>query len=136
MIHLFPKLVASAVLACLAALTLPATAQEAEGHEGHMMTGDAGMGMGMGTGDQSPASLAYMAANDAMHSSMAIPFTGNADADFIRSMIPHHEGAVQMARIVLQYGSDPEVKKLAEAVIAAQEAEITWMQDWLAQNGG
>jgi uncharacterized protein (DUF305 family) len=67
---------------------------------------------------------------------MAIEFTGNADVDFIRGMIPHHQGAVEMARIVLEHGSDPEVKKLAEAVIAAQEAEIKWMQEWLAQNGG
>ena len=41
-----------------------------------------------------------------------------------------------MAKIVLEYGKDPEVRKLAEAVIAAQESEIKWMEDWLAKNGG
>lgn len=41
-----------------------------------------------------------------------------------------------MARIVLEHGSDPDVKAFAEKFIAAQEAEIAWMTDWLAKNGG
>ena len=71
-----------------------------------------------------------------MHGDMAITYSGNADIDFARGMIPHHQGAVDMAKIVLEHGTDPEVRKLAEGVIAAQEAEIAWMQDWLAKNGG
>ncbi len=118
-----PRLIPTLVT-CLS-LTFPAMAQEATGHEGHTMMGD-----------MSPASMAFMEANDRMHQTMAIEYTGNADADFIRGMIPHHQGAVDMARIVLEHGSDPEVKKLAETVIAAQEAEIKWMQEWLAKNGG
>jgi uncharacterized protein (DUF305 family) len=114
------------ILAACLALALPAWAEEAKtGHEGHMMTGDMG-----------PASMAFMAANTAMHESMAIEYTGNADVDFIRGMIPHHQGAVDMAKILLQHGTDPEVRKFAEGVIAAQEAEIKWMTDWLAANGG
>ena len=120
----FPTL-AAAVIAGFAAFGLPAAAEETTGHEGHAMMGD-----------KSPASMAFMEANDRMHSTMAIEYSGNPDVDFIRGMIPHHQGAVDMARIVLEHGSDPEVKKLAEAVIAAQEAEIKWMQEWLVANGG
>lgn len=83
----------------------------------------------------SPSDKAYLAANAKMHSDMNIVLTGNADADFMRSMIPHHEGAVAMAKIALEHGKDPEVRKLAEDVIKAQEAEIAMMKTWLAKNG-
>ena len=71
-----------------------------------------------------------------MHGGMDITYTGDADADFIRGMIPHHEGAVAMARIVLEHGDDPENAGTGPSrIIAAQEAEIAWMLDWLARNG-
>jgi uncharacterized protein (DUF305 family) len=102
---------------------LPALAQET-GHEGHMM------------GDKGPASMAFMEANDRMHQAMAMEFTGNADVDFVKGMIAHHKGAVEMAQIVLEHGQDAEVRKLAEEIIKAQEGEIKWMEEWLAKNGG
>jgi len=86
-------------------------------------------------GDSGPSSVALNNANIKMHSAMDITYTGNSDVDFVKGMIPHHAGAIDMARVVLTYGKDPEIKKLAEGVIKAQEAEIAQMQAWLKKNG-
>lgn len=64
-----------------------------------------------------------------MHEEMSTaPHTGDADQDFLAMMIPHHAGAVEMARLVLIHGRDPLVRQLAEEIIAAQQAEIAAMQ--------
>ncbi|MER8553374.1 DUF305 domain-containing protein [Mesorhizobium sp. M0976] len=84
-------------------------------------------------GAQSPSTEGYKAAMDKMHTDMmAIEYSGSADVDFARGMIPHHQAAIDMAKVELANGKDPEIRKLAEAVIAAQQAEIKQMQDWLA----
>ena len=83
----------------------------------------------------SPSTRGYDEAMTKMHKDMAIKYTGDADIDFVKGMIPHHQGAIDMAKVELQYGKDPENRKLAEDIIKAQETEIAQMQDWLKKHG-
>lgn len=112
------------VLALAAALiALPAVAQ----HAGH--------GAPAPAAQQGPASTReFRAASDRMHRDMTIAYTGNADRDFAAGMIPHHQGAIDMARIVLRHGADPEMRALAENIIRAQEAEIAQLRAFLARS--
>ncbi len=128
------------------AFALPALAQHNHGGAaqpqqnqrpaaGHGMHGQMhGQQGGQARTPTDPASQAYAAANARMHKEMAIAFTGNADADFVRGMIPHHQGAVDMAEIALKFGKDEAVRKLAADIVAAQRTEIAQMQAWLAKN--
>jgi len=96
------------------------------------------MGGGMAMqpkGDTGPSSQAFNGIAAKMHQDMAITFTGDADVDFVKDMIPLHQGAVDMAKTVLAFGTDPEVKKIAEGIVSAQEAEITGMKEWLKKQG-
>lgn len=77
----------------------------------------------------------YMDSMDDMHEDMMQGMQANdADVAFAKGMLPHHEGAVDMAEIQLKYGKDETMRKLATDIIAAQEAEIKQMKSWLDAN--
>jgi uncharacterized protein (DUF305 family) len=70
-----------------------------------------------------------------MMKSMSAPgYTGDADADFVAHMIPHHQGAVDQAEVELKYGKDPQMRALAKNIIQAQKEEIAFMKQWQAKH--
>ena len=81
----------------------------------------------------SPASVGYMAAMNKMDKAMTMKYTSDADADFLRGMIPHHQGAVDMCKVELQYGKDSQIHKLCNDIITSQESQIVEMKKWLQQ---
>lgn len=107
---------------------------------GGVMAQTENSGHDMGTMDMggmempsTPAAQGYMTAMmtmmQAMHDAKS---TGDADIDFVTGMIPHHQAAIDMAKVQLEYGKDPEIRKLSEDIIAAQTKEIAQMEAWLA----
>lgn len=122
-------LLGGACLVTALALSLPVMADNHEhAHGGHA------------AGDEdehadNPAVQAYREANERMHAGMSAEFTGDADVDFAKGMIPHHQGAIDMANIVLEHGEDEEIRQLAREVIEAQEGEIAFLEQWLEERG-
>ncbi len=80
--------------------------------------------------------------SELMHDSMAImdqdmreaPMNGDPDHDFVTMMIPHHQGAIDMAKVLLLYGKDPELRNLAQQIITDQQTEINIMRAWLKRH--
>ena len=112
----------------LSALTFTASAQMPAGHAamGHTAPADAGA---------SASTRAFQASGEEMMQGMNAPYTGDADKDFAAQMIAHHQGAVSMARVELEFGKDPEMRKLAQTIIKAQKQEIAFMKKWQAKHG-
>lgn len=114
-----PALLSAAILLTGA----PSFAQDSSAHHGHTAT----------AATAANSNDLYASSRDAMHKGMDVKPSGNADIDFIRNMIPHHQGAVEMAKVQLEHGKDPVLRKLAQDIITAQEAEIKLMSDKLKE---
>lgn len=117
-------------LVLCAALLLPAVPVLAQQNNSQGRSGMTGGMQGM-----TPADQALMNSMMKVNRMMNVPLTGDADRDFVTMVIPHHQGAIDMAKVELRYGKDPAMRKLAGAIVAAQENEIAEMQRWLAQPG-
>ncbi|QRM31274.1 DUF305 domain-containing protein [Microvirga sp. VF16] len=99
------------------------------GHSGHSTPAQTAQAQ------KAPSTQGYRQANETMHRNMDIQFSGDSDVDFVRSMIPHHQGAIDMAKVALQHAKDEQIRKWATDVIREQEREIAEMQAWLKKKG-
>ncbi|MBE7246743.1 MAG: DUF305 domain-containing protein [Actinomycetospora chiangmaiensis] len=119
-------------LALALGLTVAAGAAAAQ----HLSHAPSGHAHGSGpTGTDTPATREFKAAHGAMMRAMDVPYTGDPDVDFRIQMIPHHQGAIAMARVALARATDPWTRQLAEAVIVEQQREIAEMAAWLTRRG-
>lgn len=105
------------------ALTMTAAVAAAQSHQ-----------HGAGPGDAA-STRDFKEADRAMMKAMDRPYTGDADRDFRTHMIPHHQGAIDMAKVALRHATDPATKALAQRIIDDQEREIGEMRDWLKARG-
>jgi uncharacterized protein (DUF305 family) len=85
----------------------------------------------------SPAEAPFLADNDTamktMMAGMAIQPSGDVDTDFVAMMVPHHQGAIDMARAELRYGRNEQLRRLAQEIIVTQQQEIAVMRLALGQ---
>ena len=90
-----------------------------------------------GKSTPNPAWFELTSSMEKMHSGMAsVKPCSDSDIEFVRLMLPHHQGAIDMARTQLLYGRSPEMRRLAQEIITDQQSEIDLMRLWLEKRGG
>lgn len=77
---------------------------------------------------------AFKEAHDNMMQGMSQPMSGDPDKDFVMMMIPHHQGAIDMAEVELKYGKDEKLRAMAKMIVEAQQQEIKEMKNWEASH--
>lgn len=87
-----------------------------------------------GRAENPKAIQAFKDSMSVMHKQMNIAYSGNPDADFVCGMIPHHQGAIDMAAVEIRSGRDPKMLKLASDIVRSQSGEIAVMKRWLSRN--
>lgn len=85
---------------------------------------------------ESEATKALKAANGKVHEVASIVLTGDPDVDFVMSMMAHHQGAIDMAEVVLKYGTDPKIRALAKSIVRTEQGELDLMRQWIETDGG
>jgi uncharacterized protein (DUF305 family) len=112
------RIVALSAAVIFLTLGLPALAQHQPG--AHMPAGDKD----------------YLPAMDKMHKDMMAAVDPDPTRTWVKMMIPHHQGAIDMSKAVLKQTKDPKIRAMAEKIVKGQAEEIKEMQDWLKKNGG
>jgi uncharacterized protein (DUF305 family) len=123
------------LLACAVIASMPVTAVLAQkapdpAHQHHGAASPV-QGVPKAGAPTTDASKAYEAAAQKMHKGMSSDYTNDVDVDFVRGMIPHHQGAIDQAEILLKHSTNPRLRRLAGGIIASQRREIRFMEKWL-----
>ncbi len=128
--HAFPRLAACAVAAALSLAAPPG----ARAHDqSHCHPGATAAAPAAVYPQEAPFLAENAAAMDKMMAEMDVKPTGDIDADFVAMMVPHHQGAIDMALAVLRYGKNEQIRRLAQEIIVTQQQEIAAMRLALGQ---
>ncbi|MFS8934297.1 DUF305 domain-containing protein [Cupriavidus taiwanensis] len=128
------RLGAGTAARALAALCLSAASLAAPAQNAHQHPGQAAPPPFIASTAKPYAALIDDAMNVMHHGMTQAPTNGDPDHDFVAMMIPHHQGAIDMAKALLLYGKDPALRNLAQGIITEQQNEIRLMQAWLQRH--